>query len=118
MVGAKFLKNMEVVLCKARHCFFSITTSLTDSAFSSPLLSFSLSLVFSTVFSTLGDLDFSLFLGDLSGGGVLDLDLDLRRLFTSPSSSELDEEELEDDELDDDPGGAVKFIFVIYLSNT
>lgn len=54
----------------------------------------------------LGDLDFSLLLGDLSG--VLDLDLDLRRDFDSSSSSELDEDELDEEELDEDPGGAAR----------
>lgn len=111
IVGAKFLKNMEVVLCKARVSFFSTTTSQTDSAFSSPLFSLSLSfssISFSTTFSTLGDLDFSLSLGDLSGVLDLDFDLDLRRAVSSPSSSELDDEELEEDELEDEPGGAVK----------
>lgn len=111
-MGAKFLKNIEVVLCNARHSFFSTTTSLTDSAlsFSSPLFSpFSLSFsVMSTTFSTLGDLDFSLCFGDLSG--VLDLDFDLRRVLDSPSSSELDDDELDEDELDDDPGGAEKVL--------
>lgn len=125
MVGAKFLKNMEVVLCKARHSFFSTMTSLTDSAFSSPLFSFSLSfwMLFSTTFSTLGDLDlgFSWGLGDFSG--VLDLDFDFRRLVTSASSSELDDEELEVDELDEDPGGAVNnkelslLIWLLYITS-
>lgn len=110
MVGAKFLKNMEVVLCRARLSFFSITTSLTDSAFSSPLFSLSLSfsVLFVTIFSTLGDLDlaFSCCLGDLSG--VLDLDFDFRRVVDSPSSSELDDDELDEEELDEDPGGAAE----------
>lgn len=97
-----------MVLCSALDSFFSTTTSLTDSAFSSPLFSFSLSFsVDSGAFSTLGD--FSFLFGDFSG--VLDLDFDLRLVdVVSPSSSELDDEELEDDELEEEPGGATKRI--------
>lgn len=109
IVGAKFLKKIDVVLCNARVRFFSstISTSLTESAFSSPLLFFSL---FSKglSFTALGDLELSFLCGDLSGVLDLDLDLDLRRLVDSPSSSELDEDELDDEELDDEPGGAVR----------
>lgn len=107
IVGARFLKKIEVVLCKARDSFFSTITSLTDPALSSPFfsLSFSLSTI-STTFSTLGDFDFSMRFGDFSG--VLDFDLDLRRVLNSPSSSELEDDELDDEELDEEPGGAIK----------
>lgn len=70
----------------------------------------------------LGDLDFSLVLGDFSGVLDLDLDFDLRRDLDSSSSSELEEDELDDEELDDEPGGAVKNEIVIcytrYIART
>lgn len=89
-------------------------TSFTDSAFSSPFFSISFSVsTTSFSFSTLGDLDFSLVLGDFSGVLDLDLDFDLRLDLDSPSSSELEEDELDDEELDDDPGGAAKNKVVI-----
>lgn len=114
IVGAKFLKNIEVVLCSARDSFFSTTTSF---AWSTLSLLVSLSL-FSSVFSTLGDLDRSFSFGDLSGVFDLDLDLDLRRDVESPSSSELDDEELDDDELDEEPGGAEKISRFMDASQT
>lgn len=95
-------------------------TSFTDSAFSlSTFFSLSFSLFSSdcVVFSTLGDLDLDLafVFGDLSG--VLDLDFDLRLMFDSPSSSELDDEELDDEELDDDPGGAEYIWNTVFFLN-
>lgn len=115
MVGARLRKKIEVVLCKARDSFLSTMTSFTDSALSSPFFSISFSV--STVsfsFSMLGDLDFSLALGDFSGVLDLDLDFDLRRDFDSSSSSELEEDELDDEELDEEPGGATNNKTVIY----
>lgn len=106
MLGARFLKKMDVVLCRARVSLFSGASLMTDSALSSASF-FSASLPFSVTFSTEGDLDFSLRAGDFSGVLDFDFDLDLRRVVVSPSSSELDEEELEEDELDpEEPGGA------------
>ena len=105
-MGAKFLRKIEVVLCRARDSFFSTTTSLDCSDLS--LLS-SFSLLSSTVSLSTGDLDRSFFLGDLSGVFDFDFDLDLCRFSVSPSSSELDDDELDDEELDDEPGGAVNY---------